>query len=137
MAIVSAPSYDPNKLRGKSFGKNFQELARDSLKPLFNRPIMAMYPPGSIFKTVQSLIALQEGVVRADEQVAAFNSPMRDHAPFGYYDVPKAIQYSSNTYFYHLFRRIIERKIHTSKYLDARPRSSNMGRLFEKIWIWQ
>ena len=74
LAYVSAPSYDPNLLSGRDFGKNFQELLKDSLNPLFNRPIQAMYPPGSMFKTVQSLIGMQAGVLGAGSQHAGLHS---------------------------------------------------------------
>ncbi|HCB47317.1 MAG TPA: peptidoglycan glycosyltransferase, partial [Algoriphagus sp.] len=59
LAMISAPFYDPNQLTGSDFGKTYTRLNRLETKPLFNRPIMAMYPPGSIFKIVQSLIGLQ------------------------------------------------------------------------------
>jgi penicillin-binding protein 2 len=63
LAMISAPTYDPNLLTGALFGNNYMALNRDETKPLFNRPIMAMYPPGSIFKIVQSLVGLQMGVL--------------------------------------------------------------------------
>ncbi len=120
LAMVSAPSYDPNLLTGGNLGKNFQQLGKDTLNPLFNRPIMAMYPPGSIFKTLQALIALQEGVIRPKETIACFGGPMGDHAASGYYDVVKGIKYSSNTFFYHLFRRIINQEKNPNTYVDSR-----------------
>lgn len=119
LSIVSAPFYDPHLLSGKGFGQNFLDLNKDSLKPLFNRPVQAMYPPGSIFKAVQSLIAMQEGVVTANEQVYCSAGPMGDHAPFGFYDVSKAIKYSSNTYFYLIFRRIINQNKDPNTYKDS------------------
>ena len=63
LALVSAPNYDPNMLVGRAVKKNYPVLSQDSLKPLFNRALMAQYPPGSIFKTVQALIGLQDGVI--------------------------------------------------------------------------
>jgi penicillin-binding protein 2 len=109
LAIVSAPLYDPNQLTGHNYGKNYLKLQRDTLTPLFNRPIMAQYPPGSMFKMSQSLISMQEGVVGPNEQVAAYNSPMGDHAPPGLYDHVRGIKYSSNTFYYHVFGRIINK----------------------------
>lgn len=120
LAIVSAPSYDPNKLSGRELGKNFPAIQSDSLKPLFNRPLQAMYPPGSMFKTIQSLVALQEGVVRANEQILCDGSLIGDHAPPGYYDIAKAITYSSNNYYYKVFKRVIEQNEHQSRYIDSR-----------------
>ena len=58
LVTASAPSYDPNLLSGRELGNNFEKIKNDSTAPLFNRAIQATYPPGSIFKTVQALIAL-------------------------------------------------------------------------------
>jgi len=109
LAFVSSPSYDPNLLTGKKYSENYGKIVADTLKPLFNRPLMAMYPPGSIFKAIQGLIALQEGVVAADEQVYCDNRLIADHAPPGNYDMKKAIKYSSNNYFFKIFKRLINR----------------------------
>ena len=63
LCLVSSPTFDPEMLVGRKRGKNFAKLSKDPLKPLFNRPIMATYPPGSTFKPTQGLIFLQEGVI--------------------------------------------------------------------------
>ena len=63
LCMVSAPSYDPSLLVGRKRGKNHLMLQRDPLKPLFDRPLMAQYPPGSTFKPTQGLIFLQEQVI--------------------------------------------------------------------------
>ncbi|MDX5320008.1 MAG: penicillin-binding protein 2, partial [Bacteroidota bacterium] len=48
LALISSPDYDPNLLIGRERGKNFVDLMKDPLKPMFNRPLSAPYPPGSI-----------------------------------------------------------------------------------------
>ncbi|MDR1883984.1 MAG: penicillin-binding protein 2 [Prevotella sp.] len=63
LCMVTSPAYDPSMLLGRDFSKNYQELENNPLKPLFNRAIQGRYPPGSIFKTAQGLIFLQEGVI--------------------------------------------------------------------------
>lgn len=63
LCMVSAPSYDPSLLVGRKRGKNHLMLQRDPSKPLFDRPLMAQYPPGSTFKPTQGLIFLQEHVI--------------------------------------------------------------------------
>ncbi|MBX3101110.1 MAG: penicillin-binding protein 2 [Bacteroidetes bacterium] len=64
LAFVSAPTYDPNYLVGSQRLKYFYRLLqKDTLKPLFNRPLQATYPPGSIFKVLNGLIALNEGTL--------------------------------------------------------------------------
>ena len=120
LTLVSSPSYDPDILTGKDFSKNYQTLEQDTLKPLFNRPLMAMYPPGSIFKTVLGLIAMQERVVSPYEEIYCDGTLIGDHAPSGYYDMHNAIKYSSNNYFYQVFRRVIRQQLSDNPYTDAR-----------------
>lgn len=119
LAFVSAPTYNPKLLSGREFGNNYKTLTKDSLKPLFNRPLMATYPPGSIFKIVQSLVALEEGVITANEQIYCDNSLIGDHAPPGYYDVEKGIMHSSNNYFLKVFRRVINQNPELSQFEQA------------------
>ena len=120
LSIISAPSYSPGYLSGRLFSKNFAELEIDTLAPLFNRAIMSVYPPGSTFKPLQALIALQEGVITPKEQIYCSGALVGDHAPPGYYDVHKAIQKSSNNYFYIVFRRIINRGLSDNTFIDSR-----------------
>lgn len=63
LALVSSPTYDPSILVGRERGKNYAKLTRDPANPLFDRAIMAMYPPGSTFKPTQGLIFLEEGII--------------------------------------------------------------------------
>ena len=63
LCMVSSPTFDPSLLVGRLRGEHHRELERDPLKPLFNRPLMAQYPPGSTFKPTQGLIFLEEGVI--------------------------------------------------------------------------
>ncbi|MFT4738364.1 MAG: penicillin-binding protein 2 [Paraglaciecola sp.] len=120
LAFVSSPSYDPNLLSGRKYGESFTEIASDTLKPLFARPIQATYPPGSMFKTVQSLIALQEQVITQSEQVFCEGNLIGDLAPPGKYDVKKAITYSSNNFFYIIFKRMIQQGLEKSPFIDSR-----------------
>ncbi|MEM6813987.1 MAG: penicillin-binding transpeptidase domain-containing protein [Bacteroidota bacterium] len=120
LALVSAPSYDPQLLSGKNLSKFFPELETNKEKPLFNRPLQARYPPGSMFKTIQGIIAMHEGVVQADEIIRTDGSNIGDLAPPGKYWMEKAIQKSSNNYFYLVMRRVVEKGIKKSQFLDAR-----------------
>lgn len=63
LCMVSSPTYDPHMLVGRDRGKNHLALARNPWKPLLNRSIMGVYPPGSTFKTSQALTFLQEGII--------------------------------------------------------------------------
>lgn len=63
LCMVSAPSYDPRLLTGRSRSETHKKLSKDKRKPLLNRAIMGTYPPGSTFKTSQALTFLQEGAI--------------------------------------------------------------------------
>lgn len=63
LCMVSAPMFDPGILVGRQRGKNHALLEKDPNKPLFDRPLMAQYPPGSTFKPTQGLIFMQEGII--------------------------------------------------------------------------
>lgn len=78
LALVSSPTYDPNALVGRMRGKNYRKLVNDKeRKPLYDRAIMAAYPPGSTFKPTQGLIFRQEGIVTE-------NTPFPCHMGFIY-----------------------------------------------------
>lgn len=120
LAIASAPSYDPNILSGKDFSINYLGLQRDTLKPIYNRALMATYPPGSMFKLIQSLIGLEKKHVSYDDNVYIDLSSIGDLAPEGYYDLEKAIVKSSNNYFFKLFRKIINENRDSNTFIDSR-----------------
>ncbi|MCG8475419.1 MAG: penicillin-binding protein 2 [Cytophagales bacterium] len=118
LAYISAPNYDPTLFTGRNFSKNYSKLENDEDKPLLNR-VNSTYPPGSTFKMVQSLIGLQEGVIRGNETIYCDNSIVGDHAPPGSYTVTKAIRYSSNNFFVKLYKRILEQKADANQFKDA------------------
>eukprot|EP01136_Pigoraptor_vietnamica_P015758 Opistho-1_new@4489 len=101
LAMVSAPTYDPSQLSGRTFSKYFQTLNLNLLHPLMNRPQSAYYRPGSTFKIIQALVALQMGVISSGTGFGHAGSPIRcSHNHPVASDVQKAIQYSCNPYFY-------------------------------------
>lgn len=63
LCYVSSPTYNPNLMVGRQRGNNAAELYKDPYKPFFIRPIQAYYPPGSSFKPLSALIAMQEGII--------------------------------------------------------------------------
>ena len=63
LSLISAPTYNPNLLIGRKRSENYNILLHDENKPLFNRALQGTYPPGSTFKLLNGLIALQEGVI--------------------------------------------------------------------------
>lgn len=112
LSLVSSPTYDPNLLIGRVRNKNFSQLSNDSLQPLFNRAIMAQYPPGSTFKPVDAVIGLNEGVLHTYTKYSCQGThsyPIvcsHDHAsPL---DLEHAIEQSCNPYFWKVYKSIIE-----------------------------
>ena len=120
LCFVSAPYYDPSLLVGRQRTANYLLLEKDSLEPLFVRPLMANYPPGSTFKPVNALIGLQEGVVNyntkfyCDLGYYAGGIHVGCHNHYSPLNFPQGIQNSCNAYFCNLFRRIIENSKYTS-----------------------
>ena len=68
LTLVSAPTYNPNLLIGRKRSVNYNILSNDEKKPLFNRALQGAYPPGSTFKLINGLIALQEGAISKNTQ---------------------------------------------------------------------
>lgn len=121
LAMVTGPSYNPNILVGRNRSENYNKLHYDTIaKPLYDRGLLAQYPPGSPFKVINALIGLQEGVV---DEHDTFSCKM------GYYygsrrltgchhhrspvDMNMGIAQSCNAYFVNVYRRIVD------KYDDA------------------
>lgn len=112
IAMVSAPSYDPNLLVGRQRSANYGLLAADSInKPMWNRAIIGTFPPGSTFKVVNALIALQEHSLSPFDRFSCSgqgSSPIRcthNHvSPLG---MREGIRESCNSYFWNLFRSVI------------------------------
>jgi len=121
LALVTAPNYDPNDMVGRKRSKNFNKLYRDSInKPLLDRSLQAQYSPGSTFKMLNGLIALQEGVITESTSIRCYGGyqyGVRKQAFMGCHchtgGVPmkldKAIYKSCNTYFSKAYRKIIEK----------------------------
>lgn len=107
LAMTSAPTYDPALFATREFSKNYSKLYRDPYKPLNNRALSGSYRPGSTFKTVQALVAMQEGAISAGSIFSHAGAPMKCHGHGGLTGVSSAIQWSCNPYFYHVFRRML------------------------------
>ena len=105
LAFVSAPTYDPSVLTGKQLDESYQQLKVNPNNPLFNRPLMAKYPPGSIFKVAMALAALDAGVIDPDTHYGCGGGFKRNKGKPGCRMHPSplaldgAIQYSCNSFF--------------------------------------
>mgnify|MGYP000026223528 FL=1 len=122
LTLISAPSFDPNKLSGREFSENYKELLNnDTLKPIINRPIYNdNYRPGSIFKLVQALIAMQEGVITENTGFACNKTLVNCHNHEHPSNVQIAIKHSCNPYFYQVYKRLIQRGEESSIFKDSR-----------------
>lgn len=109
LTLISGPSYDPALLTGKHYSKNYQLVSADTNKPLFNRPLMAQYRPGSIFKIAQAMTALQEGVITPDTRIRCDRGIINCHGSHTNEDLRGAITNSCNPYFRDVFKRMIQK----------------------------
>lgn len=120
LTFVSAPSFDPNLLIGKrNISQNYPKLNKDPNLPLYPRPLASEYPPGSIFKLVQGLIGMQEGVITENSGFPCTKSMVGCHGHEMATDIPKAVQYSCNPYFYYVMKKIIQQGKKKNAFADA------------------
>ncbi|MBC8082452.1 MAG: penicillin-binding protein 2 [Hymenobacter sp.] len=121
LAMVSSPGFEPSVLTGKGMGNRYMALLQDTAKPLFNRPLMATYPPGSVFKVVNELVALQMGVVTPQ---TAFECNWKLVRCTHRHEYPSnigiAIKQSCNPYFFQVMRAAVMRGRSSNRFEDAR-----------------
>ncbi len=120
LAMVSGPSYDPMMLTGRNYSENFKLISSDTNKPLFNRPLMAQYRPGSIFKIAQAMVALQEGVITPETRIPCDRSIIGCHGPHSNEDLRGAITHSCNPYFRQALRLMINQGKSDNPFDDSR-----------------
>ena len=131
LALVTAPSYDPNMLVGRKRSKNSIILMdpNNPEKPTYDRSLLAAYPPGSPFKMMNALIGLQENVINNQTSFKCYGGYrygnrthefMKCHCDI--YNTPirlkTAIARSCNSYFSNTYKRIIEKENNSSEGLD-------------------
>ena len=127
LALVTAPSYDPSILVGRQRSKNYTELYRDSIaKPLYDRGLLAEYPPGSPFKILTGLVALQEGVIDENTSVScnhgfsyARGRFMRCHCRGGSLQLHRGIYESCNSYFATAYMKTINKYAKPAQAVDV------------------
>ena len=119
LTMVSAPTYDPSLLVGRKRGDNYKQLVNDKYKPLFDRALMAAYPPGSTFKPGQGLILLQEGIINLSTAYPCAHGYINGGLRVGCHGhgsplpLKPALQTSCNAFFCWGFKNMMDRK---SKY---------------------
>jgi len=128
LALVSAPSYNPNILVGRERSNHYKKLVSDTIsKPLFDRGLQAQYSPGSPFKVLNALVGLQEGLINQNIEYScngghfyAKGAFMECHCKIGTKNnLISAIYQSCNTYFANTYKKIINSKTSSSKGVDS------------------
>jgi len=120
LALISMPTYDPNLMVGRERSANFTKLYLDTnSRPLLDRGLQAQYPPGSPFKVMSALVALQENVITPNTTTlchggykygSGTGSFMKCHCETGYpIELNTAIYRSCNSYFATVYRKTIEK----------------------------
>jgi len=114
LSLVSSPTYNPNLLLGRKRSENYKNLIKDKNKPLFNRAIQGTYPPGSVFKLINGLIALQEGVITKNMKFScngfegysyAKDKHVGCHPHITPINLKKGIELSCNAYFCNIYEK--------------------------------
>ena len=127
LGLVSAPSYNPSLLVGRERSKNYSKLYNDSIyKPLFDKSLIRMHEPGSPFKLLVALAALQEGKISKTDNVYCNNKyvygskpiSMKCHCGGGLKNLYSAISNSCNSYFAVAFRKTINKYDDSKEAMD-------------------
>ena len=119
LAMVSSPGISVDQLA--DIGQHYNDLINDPYRPMFNRTVMASYPPGSVFKLVNGLIGLEEGVLQPSDKYPCYSGfPYGNGRKLGCHGhasplaLLDAIATSCNGYFCYVFRNILENKRYES-----------------------
>jgi penicillin-binding protein 2 len=126
LAMVTGPSYNPSLLVGRDRSKNYTKLHYDTIaKPLYDRGLLAQYPPGSPFKVINALIGLQENVVTTQDKFVCrmgYYYGSRRLTGCHHHSSPLSmndgIAQSCNAYFVNVYRRIVDKYNDPSKAMN-------------------
>ena len=113
LAMVSSPTFDLSLLVGRQRSKNYNMLLKDPLKPLMNRAVLGTYPPGSTFKMINALTALQERAITPNTTFTCQGKLSRPIKCTHNHKTPlklnEAIKQSCNPYFWNVFKSMMEK----------------------------
>ena len=118
LTMVSSPGIDVSQLA--DIGQHYKEISTDPYKPMFNRAVQAPYPPGSVFKLVNGLIGLQEGVLTPQTMYSCSmgyhfgRNKLGCHAHKSPIDLEESIMMSCNAYYCYVLRNLLENKKYDS-----------------------
>tara|TARA_B100000401_G_scaffold216224_1_gene145963 strand:+ start:962 stop:2782 length:1821 start_codon:yes stop_codon:yes gene_type:complete len=126
LALVNAPTYNPNLLSGGQTGSNYKVLEAMQGNVLYQRAIKSRQPPGSIVKTMQSAIALDVGTASEFTAYRCNKKLVGCHNHKSPLTLPQSIQNSCNPYYYHLVNKIF-----------TKGRKGNMAQLRKGMDQWE
>ena len=119
LALVSSPGIDVEQLA--DIGKHYNEIAKNPYKPMYNRAVQASYPPGSVFKLVNALIGMQEGVLRPEMRYPCSHGyhygaghKLGCHGHRSPIDMTESIMMSCNAYYCYVLKNIVDNRKYDS-----------------------
>ena len=119
LALVSSPGIDVEQLA--DIGKHYNEIAQNPYKPMYNRAVQASYPPGSVFKLVNALIGMQEGVLRPEMRYPCSHGyhygaghKLGCHGHRSPIDMTESIMMSCNAYYCYVLKNIVDNRKYDS-----------------------
>lgn len=149
LAFVSTPAYDPNELSKGVNNQAWRELVSDEKKPLSNKAISGQYSPGSTFKIITALAALEAGAIKMDTRYFCSGKMFLGSHAFhcwkrqghGYLDVVQALQHSCDIFFYETAQRAgiekiadMARRFGLGSRIDVGLENEKAGLIPDKAW---
>ena len=115
LSLVSSPGIDVNQLA--DIGKYYQEILADPYRPMYNRAVQASYPPGSVFKLVNGLVGLEEGVLRPEMMYPCSHGyhfgaghKLGCHGHKSPLNMEESIMMSCNAYYCYVLKNILDNR---------------------------
>ena len=124
LSLVSSPGIDVSQLA--DIGKYYQEILADPYRPMYNRAVQASYPPGSVFKLVNGLVGLEEGVLRPEMMYPCSHGyhfgaghKLGCHGHKSPLNMEESIMMSCNAYYCYVFKNILDNRKFNGDYGEA------------------
>ena len=124
LSLVSSPGIDVSQLA--DIGKYYQDIVSDPYRPMYNRAVQASYPPGSVFKLVNGLIGLEEGVLRPEMMYPCSHGyhfgaghKLGCHGHKSPLNMEESIMMSCNAYYCYVLKSILDNRKFGGDYGEA------------------
>ena len=124
LSLVSSPGIDVSQLA--DIGKHYEEISKNPYRPMYNRAVQASYPPGSVFKLVNGLVGLEEGVLRPEMMYPCSHGyhfgaghKLGCHGHKSPLNMEESIMMSCNAYYCYVLKNILDNKKFKGDYGEA------------------